>query len=448
MESGSRALDYLRREAEAIGSTIGIRFYPIVVERGEGAWVWDPDGRRFLDFSSQWAVTNLGHRHPRVLEAVRRQLDRLVFSSHTTFPNTVAVELAEKLVKLTPGGFRKKAWFGLTGSDANEFVYKVMPVYSGRRRFLSFLGSYHGQTMGAFTLSGHKAMARLIGFPNVVKAPYPYCYRCPFGRSYPECGLFCLEYLERQVLDVAAPSEDVVAVVLEPIQSDGGVIVPPPEWLPGVWRLCRERGISLVVDEVKVGFGRTGRMFAVEHSGVEPDLIAMGKPMASGLPLSACVGRAEIMDAAAALHLFTSSAHPLSCAAGLATIEVLESEKIPQRAERLGEWMLKRLREIGERHRLVGDVRGKGMIAGVELIKDEKGKEPATKEAAGVVYRAWELGLLATYVGTYSNVLELTPPLTIGEKELEEGLDILEQAIDDCEKDKVDWSSVRRFAGW
>ena len=448
MPLGPRTSEYLSREEKAIGRAMGIRFYPIVVERAEGARVWDPDGREYLDFSSQWAVTNLGHGHGRVLEAVRRQLERLVFSSHTTFPNTVAIELAERLAELAPGGFRKKVWFGLTGSDANEFVYKVMPVYSGRRRFLSFLGSYHGQTMGALTLSGHKAMSGLIGFPNAVKAHYPYCYRCPYGRSYPECGLFCMEFLEEQVLDIAVPSEDLAAVVVEPIQSDGGVVVPPPEFLPRLWRICRERGVSLVVDEVKVGFGRTGRMFAVENYGVEPDMIALGKPIASGLPLSACVGRAEIMDSAIALHLFTSSAHPVSCAAALATIEAIMSEGVLERARRLGERMRKRLEEMMGRRRLVGDVRSLGMIAGVELVADESSRKPARREAAGVVYRAWELGLLTTYVGTYSNVLELTPPLTISEEELERGLDILEKAIEDCEKDRVDWSLVRRFAGW
>lgn len=443
----SRSSEYLKREGEAIGTAIGIRFYPIVVERARGAKLWDPDGKAYIDFSSQWAVTNLGHGHPEVVEAVKGQVERLVFSSHTSFPNVPAIELAEELVKITPGEFRKKVWFGLSGSDANEFIYKVMPVYSGRRRFLSFHGSYHGQTMGALSLSGHKALTRLIGFANVVKAPYPYCYRCPFKRSYSECGLFCLEFLEEQVME-QAPADDLAAVVVEPIQSDGGVIVPPSEFLPRLAELCREKGISLVVDEVKVGFGRTGKMFACEHSGVAPDAIPMAKPMASGFPLSAVVGRAEIMDAAAAIHLFTSSAHPVSCAASLATIRVMEREKVPERASRVGDSMLKRLKEIGESHPLVGDVRGKGMIIGVELVKDERTKEPASFETACVVYRAWELGLVLAYVGIHSNVLEITPPLLIDEAEVSEGLDILEKAIADVEKGKVDKEKVRRFAGW
>lgn len=446
MSAGPKTREYLGREAESIGSAIGIRFYPIVVERAEGVRVWDPDGRSFLDFSSQWAVTNLGHGHPRVLEAVHRQLDRLVFSSHTTFPNTVAVRLAERLVKITPGDFEKKAWFGLTGSDSNEFVYKVMPVYSGRRRFISFLGSYHGQTMGALSLSGHRALTGLIGFPNVVKAPYPYCYRCPFGRSYPDCGVFCLEFIESQVFGQAVPEDDVAALIVEPLQSDGGVVIPPPEFLPGLEKLCRRYGVSLVVDEVKVGFGRTGKMFAVEHSGVIPDLITLGKPIASGLPLSACVGRREIMDSAMALHLFTSSAHPVSCAAAIATLDVIEEEGLVERAGRMGDRMASRLREMKERHNLIGDVRSLGMIAGIELVRDD-GK-PASREAAGIVYKAWQLGLLLTYVGTYSNVLEITPPLTIGDEELDRGLDIIEKAVEDCEKDRVDWSAVSRFAGW
>jgi 4-aminobutyrate aminotransferase len=443
----SRALEYLKREERVIGKIIGIRFYPIVVERALGSRVFDVDGKEYIDFSSQWAVVNLGHNHPEVIEAVRSQLERLVFSSHTTFPNTVAIELAERLVELTPGSFEKKVWFGLTGSDANELIYKIMPVYSRRRRMLGFQGSYHGQTMGALSLSGHKALTRFIGFPNVVKAPYPFCYRCPFKQTYPECGLLCLDFLEDNVVE-NAPAEDLAAVIIEPVQSDGGVIVPPLEFIPRLYRICRDRGISLVVDEVKVGFGRTGRFFAIEHFDVAPDVISMAKPMASGFPLSAVVGRAEIMDAALAAHLFTSSAHPVSCAASLATINVIRREKLLERASKMGNYILERLKEIAEKHQLIGDVRGMGMILGVELVKDHRAKMPATFETASLVYRAYELGLLLTYVGTYSNVVEITPPLTIGIEEVDRALEILEKALDDVEKDRVDRESVRRFIGW
>jgi 4-aminobutyrate aminotransferase len=435
------------REKRVIGRVIGIRFYPIVVERALESRVFDVDGREYIDFSSQWAVVNLGHNHPEVIEAVRNQLERLIFSSHTTFPNTVAIELAERLVELMPGSFEKKVWFGLTGSDANELIYKIMPIYSGRRRILGFQGSYHGQTMGALSLSGHKALTRFIGFPNVVKAPYPYCYRCPFKQTYPECGLLCLDFLENNIIE-NAPAEDLAAVIVEPVQSDGGVIVPPPEFIPRLYKMCRDRGISQVVDEVKVGFGRTGRFFAVEHFNVAPDVISMAKPMASGFPLSAVVGRAEIIDAALAAHLFTSSAHPVSCAASLATINVIRRNGLLERASRMGNHILGRLREIAEKHQLIGDVRGMGMILGVELVRDHRAKTPATFETASLVYRAYELSLLLTYVGTYSNVVEITPPLTISIEEVDRALEIFEKALDDVEKDRVDKESVRRFAGW
>lgn len=435
------------REEKSIGKTISIRFYPIVVDRAQGLKVYDVDGREYIDFSSQWAVTSLGHNHSEVVDAVKKQLEKLIFSSHTSFPNTVGIELAEKLLEISPGDFKKKVWFGLSGSDANEFVYKIMPLFSGRRRLLGFQGSYHGQTMGALSLSGHKALTRFIGFPNIVKAPYPYCYRCPFKQSYPECGVLCLDFLENNVIE-NAPAEDLAAVILEPIQSDGGVIIPPPEFIPRLYKVCRDREISLVVDEVKVGFGRSGKLFAVEHSNVAPDALTMAKPMASGFPLSAVVGRAEIMDAALAAHLFTSSAHPISCAASLATINIILREKIPEKAARTGEYILKRLIEICETHRLIGDVRGKGMILGVELVKDQKGKEPATFETACLVYRAYELGLLITYVGTYSNVVEITPPLTISNEEADRALDIFEKALDDVEKGRIDKEKVKRFTGW
>ena len=443
----SKAYEYLKREEKYVGKTIGIRFYPLVVDRARGSKIWDVDGREYIDFSSQWAVTNLGHNNPEVVENVKKQIDKLLFSSHTTFPNTVAIELAEKLVEITPGEFEKKVWFGLTGSDANEFIYKVLPIYSGRRRLLGFQGSYHGQTMGALSLSGHKALTRFIGFPNTIKAPYPYCYRCPFRQNYPDCGLLCIDFLENNVLE-NAPSEDLAAIIVEPIQSDGGVVVPPLEFIPRLYKICRDRGISLIVDEVKVGFGRTGRFFAVEYSDVAPDAITIAKPMASGLPLSAVVGRAEIMDAALAAHLFTSSAHPVSCAASLATINILLRENILEKAARMGSYILERLNEAYEKHRLVGDVRGKGMILGVELVKDRRSKEPATFETACLVYRAYELGLLITYVGTYSNVVEITPPLTISREEVDQALEIFEKALDDVEKDQVDKEKVKKFAGW
>jgi len=443
----SKVCEYLKKEEKYIGKTIGIRFYPIVVDIAKGSKIWDVDGKEYIDFSSQWAVTNLGHNNPEVIDVVKKQIDKLVFSSHTTFPNTVAIELAEKLVEITPGEFEKKVWFGLTGSDANEFIYKIMPIYSSRRRLLGFQGSYHGQTMGALSLSGHKALTRFIGFPNVVKAPYPYCYRCPFKQSYPECGLLCIDFLEGNVIE-NAPSEDLAAIIVEPIQSDGGVIVPPPEFIPRLYKICRDRGISLVVDEVKVGFGRTGRFFAVEHSNIAPDAITMAKPMASGFPLSAVVGRAEIMDAALAAHLFTSSAHPVSCAASLATINIILRENVLEKATRTGEYILKRLNEIYKEHPLIGDVRGKGMILGVELVKDRRSKEPATFETACLVYKAYELGLLITYVGTYSNVVEITPPLTISIEEVEQALEIFEKALNDVEKERVDKEKVKKFAGW
>ncbi len=443
----SRVSEYLSREEKSIGKTIGIRFYPIVIDRAEGSNVYDVDGREYIDFSSQWAVTSLGHNNPEIVDAVKKQIEKLVFSSHTSFPNAVCIELAEKLIEVSPGSFEKKAWFGLSGSDANEFIYKIMPIYSGRRRLLGFQGSYHGQTMGALSLSGHKALTRFIGFPNTVKAPYPYCYRCPFKQSYPECGLLCIDFLENNVLE-NAPAEDLAAVIVEPIQSDGGVIVPPPEFIPRLHKICRDRGISLVVDEVKVGFGRSGKFFAVEHSNIAPDVLTMAKPMASGFPLSAVVGRAEIMDAALAAHLFTSSAHPVSCAASLATINIILRDKIPEKAARTGEYILKRLNELYEEHPLIGDVRGKGMIVGVELVKDRESREPASFETACLVYRAYELGLLITYVGTYSNVVEITPPLTISIEETDKALDIFEKALDDVEKDRVDKEKVKKFAGW
>jgi len=425
-----------------------IRFYPLVVEEAQGVVVRDVDGKEYLDFLGGWAIANTGHRHPKVVEAVKRQIDKLLFNSFTSFSNEVTVELAEKLIELTPGKFRKKVWFGLTGSDANDCVFKLVPVYKGRARILSFANSYHGQTMGSLSLSGHKSQSKFLGFPNVVKVPYPYCYRCPFNQKFPSCDFYCIDYIEDYVFNTYVSPEEVAGFIVEPIQSDGGDVVPPEGYMQRLSRLCRKYGIALCVDEVKVALGRTGKMFASEHWNLTPDLITLGKPLASGMPLSACVGKAEILDSVMGAHLFTLSGHPVSCAAALATLDIIKEEGLDKNAERVGRFMKKRLEEIKEEHELVGDVRGKGLIIGVELVKDRESKEPATVETAKVCYRAWELGLILGYVGMYSNVVEITPPLILTEEQAEKGLEILEKALRDVESGLVSDEKIEKYKGW
>ncbi len=420
-----------------------LRFHDIVVDKASGCQIWDVDGKRYLDLVSQWGVTNIGNNHPEVVDAVKRQVDRLLFSAHVTFPNVPAIELAEKLIAITPGNFAKKVWFGLSGSDANEFIYKMLPLSTARRRFLSFYGSYHGTHLGAITLSGHAGLNKHMGFGNSIKVPYPYPYRCSLCKE--KCTMACFDFAIEGIASHFRP-DDIAAAIVEPVESDAGDIVPPPEFLPKLYKFCRQNGIMFVDDEVKVGFGRTGKMFAVEHAKVEPDCITMAKPMASGMPLSAVVGRRAIMDAGVASHVLTLGGHPVSCAAGLATIDVIERERLPQRAARIGRAFLKRMKEIASAHRLVGEARGLGLIIGLELVKSQKSKEPASFEALCVAYRAWKLGGLVGVMGERGNVIEIMPPLNISNEEADEGANIIETAIGDVERGRVDSASVKRFA--
>ncbi|MFX1520118.1 MAG: aspartate aminotransferase family protein [Promethearchaeota archaeon] len=330
-----------------------------------------------------------------------------------------------------------------------ECIFKLVPMAAGKQRLITFQGSYHGSNRGAASLSGHQALAKFVGTPGITKIPYANCYRCPFKQEYPGCGMTCIEYIENNILQTISPPEFTAAIIAEPMQSDGGDILPPPEFLPCLQRICKENGMYFVVDEVKVGVGRTGKWWACEHFGVTPDIIAIGKPIASGMPLSAVVARAEILDTTVAGHLFTSSGHPVCCAAGLATLDAIKEGNLLSNAEKVGNLMFKRLNEIKESHEIIGDVRGgKGLFLGVELVKDRKTKEPAATETAKVVYSAWEMGLITAIVGIFENVIEITPPLILTEEQAEQGLNIFEEAVKRVERGEVPDEKIEAFAGW
>jgi 4-aminobutyrate aminotransferase len=282
-----------------------------------------------------------------------------------------------------------------------------------------------------------------------MKIPYAYCYRCPFSLTYPECGMYCAnDFIEDYALKTMADSEDLSGLIVEPVQSDGGDIVPPKGYLDELKKITDKYGMLFVVDEVKVGFGRTGKMFGVQHSSVVPDIVVVGKPIASGMPLSACVCKGEILDSLVGTHLVTTGGNPVSCAAGLATINVIEKERLVDNAAKVGEYMKKRFSELAKTHNLIGDVRGAGLILGVELVKNRETKEPASREAAKFCYQAWKNGLITVYVGLNSNVIEITPPLVLTIDQAERGLRIFEQSLSDVEAGKVSDSDVAAFAGW
>jgi 4-aminobutyrate aminotransferase len=443
-----RSQRVVERDAEAIADVMKIRFYPFIPVAAKGTRIVDADGNEYLDFIAAAGVAQAGYGHPRIRQAILDQFDALPTAMHCCHPSTAAVELAERLCSLVPGDFPKKAWFGTTGSDANDCVFRLLPMATGRRRLISYVGSYHGQTTGSALLSGHQTQATVIGLGNVTKVPYPDPYRCMFGPCSREgCSLKCLEQVERYALETVSPAADTAAILIEAVQSDGGEVVPPDNYLPALRELCDRHGIWLVFDEVKIGLGRTGRMFAFEHSGVVPDAVTLAKPLGGGLPLSAVVGRRELLDVPT-YDLFTLGGSPMPCAAALANLDVIEDERLVENAAARGRQLLDGLRALQQRHPLIGDVRGKGLILGVELVTDRETRAPAATDAHRLAYRLFELGLIVIYAGLYGNVIEMTPPLTVTEAEIDEALALFEQALSDVEAGRFDDAKLAPYAGW
>jgi 4-aminobutyrate aminotransferase len=447
--STETAQSVLARDARFVADAIKIRYFPFALDHGDGGYLFDVDGRRYLDFGASWALAGLGYSNERVREAIKRQVDRSTFGGLLSGANVPAADLAERLVSIVPGDFEKKVWFGLSGSDAAEAAARLILKATGRRRFVSFVGSWHGTHDGTMALSAHPSLNEIIGGANVIKIPYPNPYRNPFGDDTPgNLTDRCLDYLENYLFKQIYPAEDVAAVFAEAVQADGGDIVPPPDFIPKLRALCDRHGILLVMDEIKIGMGRTGRMFGYEHGGVAADVVLLGKSLGGGMPLSAIVARKEVLDVGSGTAVFTASGNATSCAAGLAVIEEIEVEGLVERSAENGVYLGQILDEALGRHEIVGDRRNLGMIAGVELVTGRASKEPNPSAAAKVVYRAWELGLIVYYAGMWGNALEITPPLILSKSELEQGVAILDQAIEDVLAGKVSDEAVAQFAGW
>ena len=432
----------LARDERYIAKAMKLRFFPITVESSTGCLIRDADGREYLDFSASWAVANTGYGHPRIIRAVCDQVQRTSTNSHLSIPSVLTVRFAERLAGLFPGEFEKKVWLGHSGSEAGDLVAKFVPIARQRPRMLSFIGGYHGATSGAARLSGHTSLSAFSDDAQVSKAPYPNPYR--YDGTADECSE---EHLQKVRTLLETDPESYAGVIIEPIMSDGGLLVPPDGFLKGIEKLCREFGCYLIVDEVKAGFGRTGQLFAFEHSSIVPDAVMLGKPMASGIPLSAVVGRREILDAVPSGHMLSTGGNPVACAAGLATLDVIEGERLIELAASRGSELLGSLAELATRCEAIGEVRGKGLMIGVELVVPGT-KKPNPSLAAKTCYRAAELGLILFYVGMESNVLEITPPLVISGEEIEQGVRILEQALKDAMAGGVSDQDVGKYKGW
>ena len=447
MGSPENVEDVVERYSRIFPRASRVTYAPIVPARAENARVWDIEGREYIDFLSDAAVQNVGHNNPRVVEAVKRTADRLL---HFTFIYGFPVEpllLAEKLAEIAPMGGVKVS-LGLSGSDANDGAIKFARAYTGRRAVLSYLRSYYGSTYGAMSITGldFEVRSKVGQLSDVHFIPYPNCYRCPFGKEPGKCRMECLEYLKEK-FEGEVHADGVAVLMAEPVQGDAGMVVPPEGYFKRLKRILDEHGILLAVDEVQSGLGRTGRWFAIEHFGIEPDLVTLAKPLGGGLPISAIIGREEIMDSLPPLgHAFTLSGNPVASAAALAVIEEIEERNLLERAERLGKRAKERLNIMKKRHELIGDVRGLGLMLGVDLVKDRETKERAYDEARKVVWRAYELGLIVAFL--QGNVLRIQPPLTIEEELLDEGVERLEEAIEDVEEGKVSDDVLKKVEGW
>jgi 4-aminobutyrate aminotransferase len=425
---GPKARAIIERD-RAILSPSYTRGYPLVIDRGEGAMVEDVDGNRFLDMNAGIAVVATGHSHPRVVEAIRDQAGRFLHMSGTDFYYENMVALAEKIAALAPGPDPKRVYFGNSGAEAIEAALKLARYHTRRDKFIAFLGGFHGRTMGALSLTGSKSVqkkgfAPLLG--GVTHIPYAYCYRCAYGKQPDTCAVECVKVLEDQLFKSILPAEEVAAVFVEPVQGEGGYVVPPRKFYDELAAVCRRHGILLVADEVQSGMGRTGRMFACEHFGLEPDILAVAKGIASGMPLSATVSRADIMHWTPGAHASTFGGNPVSVAASMATIELLE-QGLVDHAARLGARMKARMDSWPTRFPCVGDVRGLGLMLAFELVKDQQSRERAPQLRDRIVDLAFHRGILV--LGAGQNSIRLSPPLVLSEDQADFALQTLEEAI-------------------
>jgi 4-aminobutyrate aminotransferase len=410
------------------------RPYPFVMDHGSGAEVWDVDGNRFLDLCAGIAVCATGHGHPHVVQAIQEQAAKFLHMSGADFYYPGQVQLAERLSAVAPMRGPTRVFFANSGAESVEAAFKLARYHSRRPRMLAYISAFHGRTMGALSLTGSKAVQR-SGFaplvPGVSHVPYPYCYRCPFHLDYPACDVFCARYIEETVLASYCPPEEVAALFAEPIQGEGGYVVPPPAYFARIREMCDRHGILLVVDEVQSGFGRTGKMFAIEHWGVEPDMICLAKGIASGMPLGAMVAREEIMDWPPGAHANTFGGNPVSCAAALATLDLLEGGLV-ENAAAVGAYLLDALRALQSRHASVGDVRGKGLMVAIELVRDKTSRKRAPDLRDRLVRECFRRGILI--LGCGKNNVRFSPPLTITRDQVDEALQVLESALCACEE--------------
>ncbi len=425
---GPKARALVERDSAVISPSYP-RDYPFVMDHGQGSWLWDVDGNQFLDFMAGIAVNSTGHAHPEVVKAIQEQAEKFLHIS-SDFYHIKMIEMAEKLNEIAPMEENAVTFLTNSGTEAVETAIKLARYHTERSNFIGFTGAFHGRTMGAVTFTASKSIYHKGFYPlmnGVTHAPFPNPYRpileCKPGEDYGEA---VVRYIEEQIFQQIVPAKEVAGVLVEPIQGEGGYIVPPQGFFPALRKLCDKYGILLIADEVQSGMGRTGKWWAIEHFGVEPDILTSAKGIASGLPLGACIARQSVMTWERGAHGNTYGGNPLACAAGVKTIELIAREYLHNAAE-VGQYALESLREIAMRHPAIGDVRGIGLMIGIEFVKNKETKESAPELRNAVVHHAFERGLLL--LGCAKSVIRIAPPLVISKTEIDEGLKIFEEAV-------------------
>ncbi|OPY90764.1 MAG: 5-aminovalerate aminotransferase DavT [Syntrophaceae bacterium PtaU1.Bin231] len=404
----------------------------IYVESACGALIRDVEGREYIDFSGGIGVMNVGHSHPRVVEAIKAQAEKFTHTCFMVVPYEPAVNLAERLCAATPVPPPSMALFINSGAEAVENAVKIARYATKRPAVIAFDNAYHGRTLLTMTLTS-KVKPYKYGFgpfaPEIYRIPFAYCYRCSLGLSYPACDIACADCLKQFFVSGAA-AETTAAVIAEPIQGEGGFITPPPEYFPRIAKICRDNGILFIADEIQTGMGRTGRMFAIEHWGIQPDLMTVAKSLAAGMPLSAVVGKREIMETVHPSGLGgTYGANPVACSAALAVMDIFAEEKLLQRADALGRKLLAHFTSLQEEFEIIGDVRGRGAMLALELVRSRERREPAADEAKALVRYCLEHGLVLLSCGTFGNVIRTLMPLVITDEHLERGISILADGL-------------------
>ncbi|MGC8479841.1 MAG: aminotransferase class III-fold pyridoxal phosphate-dependent enzyme, partial [Candidatus Micrarchaeia archaeon] len=405
--------------------------YPFVPDKGSGDLVIDISGNKFIDFSSFISVYNLGvNGNYEIREAIKKQTDKLIHGAFTDYYGELPVAFAEKLIEMFPKGFGK-VFFSNSGTEANEAALKFSKIFTKRQYTLSFYSAFHGRTMGSLGLTASKSSQRerFGPFNSNIHVPYAYCYRCPFGKEYPSCGMACVDYTKKNVLEKETSGKEISSIFIEPIQGEGGYVVPPKEFITEIRKLASDNGILLVADEVQSGYMRTGKFLALDNFGVEADIYTMAKSIASGIPMGVTITRSSLGDIPSGSHANTFGGNLIATAAATASINYLKkhSSEIKIQIKNSSELIMKRLNEMSELYSIIGDIRGIGLMIGIELVIDRKTKEPAVKEREAILNRCFENGLILLPAG--QSVIRIIPPITISKKALEEGLNILEEAI-------------------